>query len=353
MERIKYLDGLKGIGAVMVFLNHYYLFGFPSHKLLQTSFVLDWIANAGLAVMLFITISGYLSWKTSKRVNDNFLYLNRYVLKKYLRFAIPFGFAFIILYISYFFGTYDYFEPVFRQSMICQRGGGNPIFHVSVVEFIKAVVISPMRNCFWDAPLWMMPIIFYGSIFVFVVRLITTKMSPSKALIVILFCSCIIIMFNKLYVGITCGLIMAFLWNKIEKTKDRLQNKPICRFFLIVILLIITYLLNVCLHFNHEIRHTLVSASIILAAYYSSIFTKVLESCIVQFLGRISFSIYIWHFPVLCSFSSYLCYLTNYNFGIVFPISFAAVILVSTISQRFIEEYSRKLQYKIEAILYQ
>lgn len=59
------------------------------------------------------------------------------------------------------------------------------------------------------------------------------------------------------------------------------------------------------------------------------------------------------HFPVLCSFSSYLCYLTNYNFGIVLPISFAAVILVSTISQRYIEKYSRKLQYKIEAFLYQ
>lgn len=331
MQRIKYLDGLKGIGAIMVFLNHYYLFGFPSHKLFQTSFVLDWIANAGLAVMLFITISGYLSWKTSKRLNDSLHYLNRYVLKKYLRFAIPFGFAFIILYISYFFGIYDFFDPVFRRSMICQQGGENPIFQVSVVEFIKAVVISPMQNRFWDAPLWMMPIIFYGSIFVFVVRLIITKMRPSKAFIVILFCSIIIIMFNKLYMGIVCGLMMAFLWNKIEKTKEYLQSKNFYRFFLVVVLLIISYLLNVCLYFNHEISHTLVSVFIILAAYYSVIITKVLESNVVQFLGRISFSIYIWHFPVLCSFSSYLCCLTNYNFWVVFPCSHYNIFNLTTL----------------------
>lgn len=345
MGRIKYIDGLKGIGAIMVFLNHYYLFGFPMGNLFNYSIISDWCANAGLAVMLFITISGYLGLKIGMSKSSDIRSIICNPIRKYLRFAIPFGLTFIILQISYLLGAYNYFDNVIGSSVIhLSMGGENPIVSVSWYELVKAVLVSPMENRFWDAPLWMMCIIFYGSIISFFIGVYIANISIKKQLIIVAFCSLVLFWVNKLYAGIAGGLFLYFVIGRIHLNKN-------LRFLIIVICFIIAYVLNVHFQFGHEIRHTLISMLIIVGVDNTHYMKSLLESKVIQFLGKISFSIYIWHFPIICSLSSWLCYITNNSFIIVFPLSVVSVIAVSYLSYRYLESASIRIQSYIENIL--
>lgn len=346
MGRIKYIDGLKGIGAIMVFLNHYYLFGFPFGHLFDYSIICDWCANAGLAVMLFITISGYLGLKIGMSKSSDIRSIICNPIRKYLRFAIPFGIAFTILQITYFAGAYKFFDNVFESSVVhLSMGGDNPIVPVSWCELFKAILVSPMENRFWDAPLWMMCIIFYGSIISFFIGGTIANISIKKQFILVAFCSIVLSLINKLYAGIAGGLFLYFVIGRINLNKN-------LRFLIVVLCFTIAYVLNVHFQFDHEIRHTFVSMLIIIGIDNTKWIKKVLELNVFQFLGKISFSVYIWHFPIICSLSSWLCYITNNNnFIIVFPFSVMSVIFISYISWRYLEMASTKVQSFIENIL--
>lgn len=346
MGRIKYIDGLKGIGAIMVFLNHYYLFGFPFGSLFDHNIISDWCANAGLAVMLFITISGYLGLKIGMQKSSDIRSIIRNPIRKYLRFAIPFGIAFTILQITYFAGVYNFFDNVFEKSVVhLSMGGENPIVPVSCYELIKAILVSPMENRFWDAPLWMMCIIFYGSIISFFIGGTIANISIKKQFILVVFCTIVLFLVNKLYAGIAGGLFLYFVIGRINLNKN-------LRFLIVVLCFTIAYVLNVHFQFGHEIRHTLVSMLIIIGIDNDKWIKNVLELNVFQFLGKISFSVYIWHFPIICSLSSWLCYITNNNFIIVFPFSVVAVIAVSYLSYRYLESASIRIQSYIENTLF-
>lgn len=345
MDRITYIDGLKGIGTIIVFLNHYYLFGFPFHNLSDYSIVGEWFANGGLAVMLFITISGFLSLKIGLSKSDDIAYIIRNPIRKYLRFVIPFGLAFIILQISYLLGAYNHFDNVFEKSIVhLSMGRENPIIPVSWYELLKAILVSPMTIRFWDGPLWMMCIIFYGSIWGVFIGAYIAKISIKKQFVVVACCSIVLILVNKLYAGIAGGFFIYFIVGR-NNVKKNLRLIIACLCFLAACIL------NVHLQFGHEIRHTLVSMLIIAGIDNAKWIRNILELNVFQFLGKISFSIYIWHFPIICSLSSWLCVITSNRFIIVFPISVIAVIFISYISWKYLEMVSTKMQSFIENIL--
>lgn len=90
--------------------------------------------------MLFITISGFLSLKIGLSKSDDIAYIIRNPIRKYLRFVIPFGLAFIILQISYLLGAYNHFDNVFEKSIVhLSMGRENPIIPVSWYELLKAI----------------------------------------------------------------------------------------------------------------------------------------------------------------------------------------------------------------------
>lgn len=108
-----------------------------------------------------------------------------------------------------------------------------------------------------------------------------------------------------------------------------------------------------------ELSNFIMATIFLFAIYLLPLLQKILETDLFQFLGRISFSVFIFHWPILGSLTSFLylkviglpCYEA---FVIVFGITFLAVLVFSYFSEKYIEGYlSKKTIELIDNILFQ
>lgn len=77
---------------------------------------------------------------------------------------------------------------------------------------------------------------------------------------------------------------------------------------------------------------------LLLAIYLLPFLQRILESRPLQYFGKISFSIYIFHWPIMGAFTSYVYVKVHsfpYAFPVVFGLTFVAVILFSHLSFTF------------------
>ena len=104
-HRIKYLDGLRGVLAVIVFVHHYfYLFcpdlvfggnyedftntgAFSFYKIIALT-PINIFFNPGMAIHFFFLLSGYVQTQ-SYFLNPDVSFLQKSMLKRYFRLAIP------------------------------------------------------------------------------------------------------------------------------------------------------------------------------------------------------------------------------------------------------------------------
>lgn len=338
--RIKYLDGLKGLGAVIVFLCHYCLMNFPSPTWFKEGYVSSIFFNGGFAVGLFLIISGFSAWLSIGRKMFNKKKIGQLVVNRYLRFAIPFGIVFIILYVSYFTGVYSYHikAGVLTGSKPLQTA----FWPINIIGFVKSVLLSPVNPDFWDSPLWMMKYVFFGTYIALIIRLAIDDMCNKKQLVILLFCSIIIALWDIFYMGIMIGLVLAFLYEK-----DLYKETKLGGVFFLLLFFFLRY--KFPLPISVEAKNFFSALILILAVAMLPMLQKLLETRIAQYLGKISFSMFVWHWPILCSLTSFLCLKTQYQpleiaFAVQFGITTIAVVLVSHLSRKYLEsKFSAKL----------
>lgn len=222
--RIKFLDGLKGLGAIMVYLSHYSLMNYSSPSWFKEGYISSVFFNGGMAVGLFLIISGFLAWLSADRKTNNYKSISQMVVNRYFRFAIPFGIVFIILYATYFMGIYSWHTEAgyITKSTILQTA----FWPVNIIGFIKSVILSPVNPDFWDAPLWMMKYVFLGTYIALLLQLVIKGVDNKKQIYILLFCSIVLTLLDKFYLGIMIGQILAFLFGKYGK-KFHKSSQPV------------------------------------------------------------------------------------------------------------------------------
>ncbi len=351
--RIKFLDGLKGLGAIMVYLSHYSLMNYSLPSWFKEGYVSSVFFNGGKAVGLFLIISGFLAWLSADRKTHNYKSISQMVVNRYFRFAIPFGIVFIILYATYFMGIYSWHTEAgyITKSTILQTA----FWPVNIIGFIKSVILSPVNPDFWDAPLWMMKYVFLGTYIALLLQLAIKGVDNKKRIYILLFCSVVLTLLDKFYLGIMIGQILAFLFGKYGKNFHK-SSQPALGVFFICLFLLLCY--KTFLPISTEIKNFLWAMILVMAVYTTPFLQKLFESDIMQKLGKISFSMFIWHWPILCSLTSLLCVKTQFQpFYVAFTIQFGvtsfAVIIISYLSQKFIESMlSTKLIHFIDHKLF-
>jgi peptidoglycan/LPS O-acetylase OafA/YrhL len=97
---------------------------------------------------------------------------------------------------------------------------------------------------------------------------------------------------------------------------------------------------------------------LICAISHSQFLKSFFSHRILLFLGRISFMIYLLHFIVLCSLSSFLyCFFYSRGasrficFSVTAALSFPVIIMVSYVSYLFVEKRSMRLSNKIASTI--
>ena len=230
-ERILWIDGLKGLSCLFIFLHHFYTRFYPetfygnlinipvSNKLLMLSHMpFNFFLNGNFFVFIFIILSGFVSIyniKLSKTFNMGVNFINTII-----KLSIPLLIYEITVIILYRIKIINYFFI------------GNPsIKDLLISNAFKTFLLGDTR---FGGHFWMLPFIFIGGTFVKLIgtiSLINEKNMKSKLILIYLIISIYMLLFiNEYYSAIFLGALLYLL---VDEIKIRIPSFVI--FFILII----------------------------------------------------------------------------------------------------------------------
>lgn len=371
-NRIKWVDYLKGISCILVFVSHFLYAFYPasfngdssvSHVFFDTylgkePFAI--ISDGKFYVYIFLILSGFLM--SNKLLNSN-IDNSKTLIKRYLSIVFPI-FAVCLL-------TLIVYKLDLMSNVECSRITNS--FWLEAQFASELTVWNLLTNSFFLIPFlgnsmystvfWMLNYIIFGALLTVILCFTFNKKSKNILFVAIPMIWCVINSSSYL-----C-FVLSFLIIYIDKFYDIkiFNNKT----FLIALMLVgiyfgmipantepsdqlmlliynspIRYYIEIT-KFIHEIGAFLVVLSLFNIFKNNSIRK---EHKILSFLGRISFSIYLLHILIICSFSSTLfmqiySLLNSYNLVvlIVFISSLVLLLVISWLFNKYIEKNCKKL----------
>ena len=294
-----YINGLKGFACLMVMVGHYmglykYSEEFPFSNVIteiydkflnsKISFVID----ESFWVILFFTVSGYL---VSMSRIDSIKSFALKTVQRFLRLGIPVLFAYlIILVISKTAGFYTAETvDIFTNSYI----QGNYTNEYSIWTVLKA----PFDVLFLGAtalndPYWVLREMFLSSVIIYFLTFIKERFANKNIYIIISF---IALFAGMVFSKVVFACLFGMLVYAFEKDSDLMLKNKWFAFFAAVF--------TASLYFIPRSRISCIFfAVLILFIPKMPVINRILTSKLAEFIGRISFGIYSFHWPVLCSF---------------------------------------------------
>ena len=335
-QRLSYLDGLKGFGCIMVFLTHFKMFGF-SHPFEFFSFVNE-IFYGDMFVNIFIFASAF---GISASIHANMSKengLRQVILKRYFRLALPIGIALLFSAFIHYCGL--------QWNEEAAAIGGNKLLtnyynHVSFLGLIKALLLSPFGNVFgWMSQAWMLKYIFYGTFMTIALVLGTEGISPCKKFLIGTFFCLIFYLIDDRNVFVVLGFM---LYEYLRNKNNRKYDLAIATLFFSLFFCLrgVTYYLHWHRHGNISL---FLALFLIIAIIHSAKIQKLLSTKVMLWLGKISMPIYLFHFILLVSFSSWI-YVVGQNLPpfilclVNLSTTSAILFVLSWINQKYVETH--------------
>lgn len=345
-EKIDFIDGLRGWASITVLLFHVFgclLFQNVGIKCQKYIFL-----HGPMAVLIFFILSGFsLSVGLLKKLylnNSDFQeVLFKKVIARYFRLAIPCFFASLCVFIIVKLNlSYYHFLPekyrfewwTYAYSNLNVNIKSLFSFSFFDVFFPKEFIpVDKYQGLYYITNLWTMSLEYFGSLLVFFYVLIVSKAKNKWSIYIpgLMFFA----FFNSYYSYFIGGILMSelyihkyffnFLQNRI---KEIFFIKLIYLFDIFVILMLIKP--DFC---NNKLLYCFLLVFCIMNAKLTKAF---FECRLSKYFGKISFSIYLMHIPVLISFTSYLL-LKNLTFSVYEKILYIGIpsILISLILAHF------------------
>lgn len=329
-DRKPYLDGLRGIAAVVAFVGH----------LLLALFDAFWVFNGRAAVCVFFVLSGFV---LADLVDRSSMSWPAQALRRYVRLVIPMlitsAFAWALLAL----GAYRNVEAatVTGSSWLASWYRFEPSFSSMVWETTYGVFVTGASA--YNSNLWTMRPELIGSLFVFAIGTFgPTKVTRAAAYVALAawFWSDYVLLFS---VG---GLLYDF-----QSELGRLMRSAAVRaacFLVGLFFFIATEKILARVHFPSidMMRWQMLSAGLIVAAALTSpLLQRALGGVVGQAVGRVSFTLYLIHLPIICSLTSWL--VIALPRAIAFPASIAltiaAVLGASFALCRTVDEWPTKI----------
>lgn len=323
-ERFLWIDGLKGICCILIFVHHFicafytaFVFGlnYPAHtnfdKLISES-VISVFINGNFLVFIFCTISGFViarSFMKKGKKQD----LLKVTLKRYLRLCIPVLLLGMIVWLLSSFKLFFHLEaaPLTGSSIWL---GAYYLVKLSLKDIlISALFKTPFYgDSYISNALWMYGNFLLGSIVIYFLCLVFDKKKKRDSLFLIVpLMACLI---NESFIAcFISGYWLNFLVDDLKI--DKIKWKPLLAFILIFVGLFLGgYPFGVMpdnyYHYlkfsNCFLPHFLAAVFLISGLYLAPFWQKFLSNKLFLWLGKLSFAIYLVHIPLIYSYSSYL-----------------------------------------------
>lgn len=334
----------------MVMLGHFlgilrYAENFPVNSIIIRFLRSDYafFSDESFWLYLFFIISGYLL-VLSPAQNLKSVFTKS--VKRFFRLGLPILFAYIIIFVIYKTIGFHNSETItlFQTDWYQSAYGGS--------YTLTQVILSPIDVLIFGAgdlntPYWVLREMFFASLYIFLYSFIRTKI-PQKPIIrfVVDIAALCLTLSSKIAFSCFFGVIIAYYEPYLKKIFHK--NK--------IISLAILFILSVCYMIKEELYFMLPLFGTLLLSVQeiTSIFDK---SRLLKYLGKISFGIYSFHWPVICSVGALL--LLNLSkvlsvFGaylLTFGICIILSVVLAIIYNLTAEKWSAVLTNKITGLL--
>ncbi len=369
-EKLIYLEGLRGLAALVVVFRHLQLTIAPdafdrlklalddvSGSSTFTHLVLGVVHvffNAELAVYLFWFLSAYaISYRLF--VVEDPGYVTEAFSKRYLRLAIPVLTSIVFAFVLMSLGA------MHNQSLASLTGNdwlaGHYDFDTDLYSALKMAlwgIFFRDENPIYNPVLWTIFPEFIGSLFCFTLFGI---FRDQRGLVVISLAAAIVALLLHKYWLVT--FMLGFSWCTIRYSKHfhqlRLGVDSIFKFSNLNVIAGYVILIGSGvydfyfggLYGHYWLFHIASSASIIIIVIQTELFRQLLSCRPCVWLGRISFGLYVMHFPVLCSFTCwfFLKLDTGGLIGLLITsvLSISLCLFVATVFTRYVDALSKSL----------
>lgn len=355
-KRLSYLEGLRGFGAIMVFLCHFvYAFYYTLYSCdiansnlpfnLETGIAvspLNFFYNGKSAVRIFFLVCGYvISIKYFKNYDKG--YLKKSAVKRYFRLVVPIAVIEIISYVMMRAGLFYNIQAseISKSEWFAYFYNFEPTLYGVLRESLFACLFKGEN--IYSGVLWIMKYEFLGSLIVFLTLFLIGKNKFRYIIYAIELIVLLLIDPNYGYAAVLLGMIICDIMN----TKEKLVGK-ICRnkFILLVLFLAGIFLASypaAGIGLENTIYSILGNPRVILfytagcsilffVLLNSRLMQRLLDNKLLNYLGRYSLGIYMVHFPVIASFSAWLLIklsnVLSYNLIMLINLILSAVIVV-------------------------
>ena len=341
------IEALRGLSVILVILYHFKLSNLD-YQIIRGGFI---------GVDIFFIISGFIITKIIiENEIKNFSLL--YFYERRIKRIIPLLSIVLIFSILSLFFLFDYFllNKNINVSFSIATAVSNFYFWASAVLYQFAEKNSLINLHFWSLSIEMQFYIFFPLLFVifrrkekFINFIIFILIGLSYLFVVINYKTHNMFNFYNSFSRVfefLCGSII-FLYSDLikEKVKKKFHLYIYIMGF-IILFLYLQFLQNEDFHPSPSTLVFIIGIGLIIIFNNEKSFKKIKKSF--SYLGKISYSLYLWHFPILVLGSYLFLEFTDYKKIILILICFT----VSIITYVFIEKKFREIKLLYSLILF-
>jgi len=372
-NRLQYLDGLRAILAIIVFLHHYFyifypdiIFGGQYSEFLKPSLSFDKIMaftplnmlfNPGTAIHLFFILSAYVqSYHYFKNPDLQFVQMG--FLKRYFRLALPTLAVLLLVFIVHRFNlTTKYLVPAdpvtgsWTKSVMPDN--------LSLLAVIKhALYDSFLGTSRYYQILWTMPIELMNSWMTLIILFVTHQIKKKPFVILFWIIVQLFVMQSFYSVAFSIGLLICYAEIHSEKFRSFFSSKIVKYTALLIGIYFASYPfvgyqnstvnsfyapLSFFEKYPHIISYLIGDVLLFCFLLRANQFQKFLQKNILLFFGKISFQFYLVHLLVLLSFTPWIFHTLSSsmskaaNLVVSGLLSFLVITFVSHLLYRFLD----------------
>lgn len=369
-NKLGFLDGVRGIAMMIVVLHHFGLVFFPainyldpekihlgngSIELLIAKTPLNIFFNGGFAVSIFFVLSGFvLSYKF--HISGSQRLLREYAAKRYFRLFLPVAGVIVICYLMNLFGLFpsqrmegitkseDWLNNLFAG----MKGPGDMIRNIFIDVFFN-------NDNRYNAVLWTMTIEFLGSLLLFSFLALTGD-HKKTVLLHIIVAGLILLTDKKFYAAFILGSLISRLFISGFSFPKGIKGVCIKSFLLVTGVYFSSFpqgfftqqsmwkWIDWSWTSGYDLFHVLGAFCILFVICFDKNFIRFFSIKPFLYLGKISFSFYLLHLAVICSFGVFI-FQELWEPGTYFVpvlISFIASLAVSFLISHFYYQWIDK-----------
>lgn len=377
MRKIQYLDGLRGLAAFVVVFHHFIYAFYPAlflgsnvqthlkagEEAFASGSFLNLFYNGNFAVCIFYVMSGFvLSYKFFLMKDREII--KESVVKRYVRLVVPVAFsvlcAYVLMRLSLFYNRQA--AEVSGSYWIGEFWRFSPDFFGALKQIFYGAFFESSFN--YNVTLWSIAYEFAGSFLVFGFLAVFGKMKLRW----IAYVAAIAFFFQTYYLAFILGLLLSdivahrtVIVSAFDKTKFIRTAMLLLGLFLgsypsgrgvdgtIYAFMEKSYLANSAVFY-----HILGAFLLMIVLLDSRRMQKLFSFKYLLFLGEISFAMYILHFIILGSFSSFIFIILQPHVPYVvdFLISFLLSVGVIFLISYWVYEYVDKRAVRLSKYIY-